>query len=194
MSQKGKDLLRQRPKTTVYEPKPWERAVKESHWAYSAFREYLDLPLGDEKRTVANLARKIGRPYDYMKRIARINDWNGRAAAWDAYLTNLADKARTDEITKMVRRHAAAGARMTEIGEQWLEEVDVAELAPSDAIKLLKTGVDIERKALGLDGAQAGGGSNTLTIKIVEEGSPGVIVDAEYSVIHSLPDGGASDA
>ena len=182
------ELLRpDKLKSPVYVPKPWERQLRETSWAFSMFKHYLSLPESGKRRTVAEAERSSGRTAGSLKKLSRLNNWEARARAWDAECERIISRAKLSEIEEMARRHARIGQAMTDLGGQRIdtlvEELDA--ISPSDAIKMVKEGIAVERRAAGLDGG-GGTGERQITIKIVEESptaSEDGIIEGDFEVL-----------
>lgn len=164
------ELLREAPVTPVYVPLPWERQMRETHYAFSMFKSFLTMPERNLRRTVGGAERENGRRKGSFLRFAKIHRWIERAEEWDRYIEKVASDAKVGEIEKMVRKHARMSAKIADIGmrriEQLEEEMDV--ISPADAISMVKTGITLERKSSGLDGASQGG-NKTINIVLIEE-------------------------
>ena len=127
----------------------YERQPGESARAFAAFQAYRDLPAGT--RSVAKAAKTIGKSPKTLYGWSQQQDWEFRAAAWDAEQDKVGRQARLDAIREANERHV-------QMAQAMLAEVEAA--IPLSASALCKSpnalaiwaqaAIKIERDALGM--------------------------------------------
>src|SRR6266699_531511 len=75
----------------------WERRKGESGKAFAALQEYFSLGL---QRSVAELARKLGKNQSLLHRWSRIHEWPGRAREYDEYRQKVEEDSWTEAALK----------------------------------------------------------------------------------------------
>lgn len=80
--------------------RPWERLPSEGDQPFAYFEVYRKM--GPE-RSVSAVAKQVGRAPATIKRHCRVYKWTGRAAAWDAHVSQAQDAATLDELEKLRR-------------------------------------------------------------------------------------------
>ncbi len=133
--------------------RPWLQRPDESDAAFGAFRCYIEMP-GSE-RGILEVARKYPRNRHLIGRWRKRHGWDARLAAHDAALE--ADW-RAELVKKKLaadKRHLETGEALEGLGRKMLgviaARIDAKtqkDLAPSDAAKVAKTGIDIQRAIL----------------------------------------------
>jgi len=94
---------------------PWERIPGETPREYQKFCAYRDMNTADRPirtRSLPKLAKEIGFSLDHLKKLSAKNNWVERAAAYDAYLEELAREQNEAEILKMRKNHALLASQM----------------------------------------------------------------------------------
>ena len=150
-------------------PEPWERQPHETAKQYHAFCHYRDLP--PSKRSIMEawlehkrlcegkpLTRETVRSRNVISRWAKWsvqNDWQRRVAAWDAELNRRKRLAMIEAAEEAARRQARLAMRLQEIALRRLEQMTPGSIRMADVYKLLELAVDIERKALKMEGEGA---------------------------------------
>jgi hypothetical protein len=143
--------MMKRPAAIEYEAaQPWDRQPGEGGRAFAAFRIYRDL--GPVDRSLALVAQATGKSLTWMKEWSRRNRWVGRAAAWDAENQRLSRAQHTKGLEEMARRQALIGQLAQQRAWQRLTAMtdeDVMAMSPSEAVRLIESGVRIERLSRG---------------------------------------------
>lgn len=131
-------------------PKPYDKLPEESGKAYEAFAAYRDM---GEGRSLNAVSRHLSKSEQLLKRWSSAYRWVARAAAWDAYIDQQAQRkvarAAIDRKAAMLQRHAMAGRALQTFGLRYFQN-DRAPEKGQDAITAVSKGVELERKAEGL--------------------------------------------
>lgn len=149
----------------------WERQKGESSKAYAAFCVYRDLG-PDRSIEKARQTMPKTRPKSWLVCWSTKYNWVARAAAYDDYLDRKKRLEREKAIMDMMERHARLAVAFQQRIAQRLQEVDPAELSPSDMAKWLDTATKLERLSRG---EPTEIGKQEVTLPTVVE----VIADAE---------------
>lgn len=172
---------------------PWEKQPRESRKAYAAFSIYRDM--GPLERSLAKVARQVGRSRGMMERLSVRWQWVFRVEQYDAHEDRLRREALRKEQEEMLRRHAGLAALaiqkvilrlrggkdriITAEGQQ--QEVPVLALHPNemdaqDLARLADVAVKIERLARGLPtehaevtGKVVGADADLIAQRIIED-------------------------
>lgn len=138
---------------------PWDRLPQEGVQAYAHFCYYRDMPYKDKNnitrlqirrgRTLAKLAKELNASYDTEKNRSRKYNWLARAEAYDDYVERNLREENEAEIIKMNRLHANAGRQMAAKALRGLISLNENALSALDMVRMLDTGVKIERLARG---------------------------------------------
>lgn len=153
---------------------PWERKDGESTLAYEAFVIYRELSHEPEgtpkiKRTLSNVARKLGKSQQNVGRWANKWDWQHRAREYDNELQRIELKARKDEIKKMQKMHVQYGLALQKKALQALSRLAEEDMSAKNVLDYLIQGIDIEKKArtegMGIDAP----GSKVGTIPLLDD-------------------------
>lgn len=128
----------------------WEQQPRESEQAYAAFLIFRDLKKGE--RSNPKVAQECAKSLSLIKRWSGDWFWRPRVAAWDEHAQGEADAARIEAIRQMNARHAANGIAMENKAMERLLALDVADLTPEQLIRLMESGIAMERAAMGADG------------------------------------------
>lgn len=112
-------------------------------------REYIR---GDDEVTYKSLSHKPGYPAEgsITNRAAR-EGWTELRAQFRDDVMRAMRQADLDLKTEVRLRQARAGKAMLDVGLRGLVHVDPERLEPIDVARLVKTGADLERKALGME-------------------------------------------
>ena len=138
---------------------PWERLSTEGVQAYAHFCYYRDMPYKDKKnmtrlqisrgRTLVKLAKELGASLDTEKKRSRRYNWTARAEAYDDYVERNLREENEAEIIRMNKLHANAGRQMAAKALRGLLSINENALSARDIVRMLDTGVKIERLARG---------------------------------------------
>jgi hypothetical protein len=142
----------------------WDRREGEGTEAFEAFKLYRDM---GESRTIDRGAEKCRKSVSLLLRWSGEHGWVERVQAYDDHLDKLAQKEFENERKKIARRQAKLGLRMQEIGTEALETYAVDEATLDQIVRLLKTGVDIERTATGSDTLDQPGNTYQMAVLIL---------------------------
>jgi len=125
----------------------WEQRASESGEAYAAFLAYRDQGLG--KRSIRDLSRQLGKSPSLVARWSSDNGWMERAASWDAHLQRVVQAEFEEELRAAVKRQAQmAGVFLNKVVQR-LQQLDPADLTPSQMIQWFDVAARVERTAFG---------------------------------------------
>lgn len=125
---------------------PWDIQPGETAKAYEAFAVYRD---AGASRSLADTGRKLGKNLTTLGEWSSKNGWVERARAWDEHVIALANPRAAEAQAEALARHIQAGKDLQAWGAKVLPASE-ANATPADAIRAVKTGVDIERQGLGI--------------------------------------------
>ena len=167
----------------------WDRQPGETNASWEAFRRYRDMP--SSRRTITALQRMFENEraaaedegdmdnvpsvqYATLNEWANRYNWAIRVAAWDAEIDRVWQEESFAAIKEAAKRHWATSISMQEKGSIALKLIDPADLAasnPQEVRRLIEAGVNMERKALGMDKEEPSKdvGNAILVIQIVEQ-------------------------
>ena len=129
--------------------KIYERIDGEGALEYQAFALFRDL---GPKRTIAEIAREMHQDLANIRKWSLKNDWLIRSLAYDDYLDEIKRKRLERDKLEMAERQANLGRKMQDLADTALDMDGPNAIIPenvSDVVKLVETGVKIERQALG---------------------------------------------
>lgn len=134
----------------------WERQHGEPPKAWAAFVIFRDM---GEERGVTKVRDVAGGLYRHSTLLgwAEKFRWVERARAWDNYVDRRRVAAFLKEQEEMMRRHVRAGRTLQDRGLEYVEEQladpeqRAKEMSPSSALRFIDTGVQLERKGMGVD-------------------------------------------
>jgi hypothetical protein len=127
---------------------PWDRQSHEPQQAYAAFRLFLE---AGRRRRVTKVAETCEKSESLVYRWSSRWSWLIRADAWDRHLDAEYELEMREARREMARRHVKIARAAIAKAAQALLSLDVAELKPADAIRVLDVATRIEREALGGD-------------------------------------------
>src|SRR5690606_14943299 len=129
--------------------KIWDQQSNESTKAFEAFCTYRDMGVG---RSLRKLSKIANLHLSTLGEHSSKNDWQSRAAAWDAHLDQISQHNQAAELRDMKRRQIDLAIRAQQAAAQGLE-LFLAELKknpklickPEGLAKLLDSGCRLER-------------------------------------------------
>ncbi|MER6086811.1 hypothetical protein [Streptomyces bluensis] len=124
----------------------WERQRGESSQAFEAFAAYRDLGAA---RSVAKVARELGKSTTLLFRWSRQYAWVMRATAYDRELDRVFLAEQHQARRDIARRHAKLAQAFLGKAVARLQGLDPRELSPSDLLRYFQVAADIERRAVG---------------------------------------------
>lgn len=145
---------------------PWGPQPGETAMGFQAFATYRDLPPG--KRTIAAVARQIGRDATVLRALSAKFNWVDRAFAFDAWLDKRAVEDLARGRTAMRQDHADAAVMARQKILARLKTLDPNEFSVRDLAAWLELSVKLERQARG-------------------EPDRTVAVSGEINIVESLP-------
>ena len=128
----------------------WERQKDESNKAYHTFCIYRDL---GPDRSLEKTREILGKSAGYtrwMQTWSSKYDWVTRAQAYDDYIEGKKRKKNEKEILEMAERHVKVAKAFLLIIAQALQQIDPAQLSPSDMAKWLEVATKLERLSRGV--------------------------------------------
>jgi hypothetical protein len=151
-------------------PNKWDRRDGEGTEAFEAFKLYRDM---GESRSVIKVGQECDKNRTLIGRWSSEFDWVDRAQAYDDHLDKLVLREKENELKKIARRHARLGVLMQSKGQEALEAFPINEATMDQIVKLLKTGVDIERAATGSDKTDEQGNTYQMAVLILPDDGSG---------------------
>jgi hypothetical protein len=127
----------------------WHQYPHETEDAFEAFATYRDAAIRD--RSLAKVARKLGKSTDLLERWSSANAWRKRVFQYDNEQDRIRLAAHDQAITQMSKRHAQAAQLVFVKVVEYLQALDVAALDPKDVVSLFRTCVMVERQARGAE-------------------------------------------
>ena len=130
---------------------PWERQPEESTEAYAQFLIYRDMP---EKRILADFDRNpdyVAKGYTSRRgrELSSRWSWGYRCYKFDRFMGQ-------QDLEELVRYRREMGERQRTIGRaglakmaKWVDDLNVGDLTPAEAARLLETFAKLEREAAG---------------------------------------------
>jgi len=129
---------------------PWRRQPKESAQNYRAFCLYREM--GPDERTHLKVAKAVGKGGPFIGVLSRRQMWVVRVGAWDDHLEQKKREVEIEVVQRMTERHINLAMGMQAIGGRRIQAIikDLDEgrdpkVSPSDARKLIETGIRLER-------------------------------------------------
>lgn len=135
--------------------KPWNMRRDESAKAYQAFELYRD---DGAERTHERVATACSKSVSLIRQWSARYLWADRCQAFDeAASARAADKAMARHADVRARQ-AATGLAMQEKAMEAIRTHEPVGISAQDAIRMVKVGAELERRALGLDTTDEGEG------------------------------------
>ena len=131
-------------------PEIWERLPSESSKAYAAFCIYRDM---GPKRSIEKVQKKVGKKSGYLRHLYRWSskyNWFERAKAYDDYIEKKKREENEKAILEMAERHVKLAMAFLLKIAQALQQIDPAQLSPSDMAKWLEIATKLERLSRGV--------------------------------------------
>ena len=125
---------------------PWEQQNGEGAKAFEAFCIYRDL---GPSRSLAKVAKRLGKSNTLIERWSAAYDWVNRCNAWDLEQDRVARQQQLDEIKKMRKRHAAVAQKALEKIAEALEMIDTTRMGSAGMASLMETASKLERISRG---------------------------------------------
>jgi len=131
---------------------PWERQPGESSKAFYAFTIYRDLGPKRSLRRAAEI---------YYSGKSKVNlgqieywsykyHWVERVQAWDDYQDRLKREAHLKAVEEMADRHVRLALALQAKAAERLKQLPAEKIGPAQLVRMIRAGVEIERKARGL--------------------------------------------
>lgn len=126
---------------------PWERLSGESAPAFAAFVRYRDL--GPE-RSLAKVARELGKSTTLVERWSARDHWVARVEAWDVEQDRLWRAQQLASRREVGRRQLRIANAMQAQLVTALTRLDLSALSPRDLGYWLEVSTKVQRQALGV--------------------------------------------
>ena len=130
----------------ILEPEPWERQLNETARAWEAFSMYRDM---GASRSIAKVARELGKNKVVLEKWSTEYDWVKRVAAWDAEKDRVARQAQLTDIIEMRQRHAAIAKKMLDTADSALNNIRPDDVSTSEIARLVEIASKLERISRG---------------------------------------------
>jgi hypothetical protein len=126
---------------------PWERLVKESAPAFAAFVRYRDM---GPDRSLARVARELGKSTTIVERWSARDHWVARVAAWEVEQDRLWREQQVASRREVGRRQLRIANAMQAQLVQALSRLDISTLSARDLGYWLEISTKVQRQAIGL--------------------------------------------
>jgi hypothetical protein len=141
------------PRPINTDREPWERQRGESAQAFEAFAKYRDY---GTLRSIAKVAKLLGKSTGLLHRWSSRWQWVERAACWDDELDKKARQEQISSVKAMYRKHARIAEGMLGVATSEINAMleKVRQKAPlglehADLIRLIRVATALERISLG---------------------------------------------
>lgn len=125
---------------------PWERQTGEGPAAWAAFQAFRDLGAG---RSIRQTAEAMGKSAAHLEAYSARNNWQTRAAAWDAELDRIARADNIKVIRTMRKRHAELAEDVLAKAATALKKIPPDKITAADVCRMIEVGSKLERLARG---------------------------------------------
>ena len=140
--------------------KPWDRQPGEGRRAYEAFCIFRDL--GDS-RSIQKVDEKSTKNRTLLFRWSARFNWQRRADAWDASITEAARQQAAAEYTAMLTRQKNIGHMLQNNAAKALQDKKFDKASYHALAELIRLGVEMERSAYELAQGKDAGKTETIT-------------------------------
>ena len=130
----------------ILEPEPWERQLNETSRAWEAFAIYRDM---GASRSIAKVARELGKNKVVLEKWSTEYDWVKRCAAWDVEKDRVARETQIKDIIEMRQRHASIAKKMLDTADHALDNIKPDEVSTNEIARLVEIASKLERIARG---------------------------------------------
>ncbi len=127
--------------------------MRETARHHEAFQIYLEM---GRDRSLSRLHEELLRTYGKPQTLRTVEEWSSKLG-WQARIDQLEREAQVAAQAAFVaerreanRRHAREAVALQQLGLQALAKVDLDDLTPAAATRLVEIGIRIEREARGL--------------------------------------------
>ena len=171
---------------------PWKRQKGETASEYEKFCAYRDMryitPPGSKsipkldltlRRSLAQLSKQVGISRRKLGDLSSEHNWQSRVEAYDAYILDLRREKNEQEILDMQERHATIASEMIKKATRRLLEIQDTDISATDIVRLIDTGVKIERLSRGQSTE-----NQNVTGSIEHDGAVKVQVETEPDLSH----------
>jgi hypothetical protein len=128
----------------------WGQQSNESSSAFGRFVQYRDMGAG---RSLRKLAQELELNPSTLAEISKKHQWQGRVAAFDAYIDKASQHNQIAQVKAMKRRHLALALRAQKLAAKGLKKLIhdldddnfLRKLSPEGLAKILDAGCRLER-------------------------------------------------
>jgi hypothetical protein len=124
----------------------WERQENESAKAYAAFAAYRDMGVN---RSLAKIARRLGKSKALMDRWSAVYHWVARVDAWEAEKDRAAREELTKGVTAMRKRHVDIAEAMLTKAVKSLRRLPPGAMTMRDIATAVEVAAKLERLSRG---------------------------------------------
>lgn len=124
----------------------WVQQPGETQWEFTIWSAYRDSYPG-KKPTLSDIARQLNTTYNVVKKVAQRWSFPVRMQAWMQECDRMTLLQRRQEVLDMNRDHVDMAARLRAKLSNAIDNINPAELKPSDIASLARLAADMERKA-----------------------------------------------
>lgn len=128
-------------------PQPWERLVGESAPAFAAFVRYRD---AGPERSLAKVAKELGKSTTLIERWSARDHWVNRVAAWEVEQDRIWREQQLGHRRDVGRRQLRIANAMQAQLVQALSRIDLSTLNARDLGYWLDVSTKVQRQALGV--------------------------------------------
>ncbi|MCZ7478926.1 hypothetical protein [Micromonospora sp. WMMC273] len=156
---------------------PWDRQPGESHRQYSRFQTFMELGRGRTLKQAAEMLHGLGDKITYrtLMQYAYEYRWSDRAEAHDRDQDRLERERLLVLRREMLARHRKLAAGMLGKAITSLQNLQPAQMTPTDITRFVKLATDLERVALGEPErtvAVTGAGGGPITVDDFSQYTP----------------------
>lgn len=148
--------------------KPWDRQQGEGRRAYEAFCVFRDL---GEGRSIQKVVEKSTKNRALLFRWARQHDWQSRADAWDASITETARKQAAAEYKEMIARQIKIGHMLQANAANSIQKRGLDKASFHSLAEFIRLGVEMERTARDMAQSKDDERGDGVTFTFSREGS-----------------------
>ena len=147
--------------------KMWDRQPGEGRRAYEAFCIFRDMGQG---RSLPKVSQKLAKSLTIVKKWSFTFNWQARADAWDASITEEARRKAAEDKRKMIDRQIQIGQLLQTKAANAVSGRDLDKASFGVLAKFIKLGAALERSARELTEAEAGENRESITFTFSRDG------------------------
>lgn len=132
----------------------WERQENENAKSYAKFCVYRDMAYQDGKKSGKRSLESVSQTFGLKSRrsiemLSSRHNWQSRVEDYDNYVDAKTRKSQEDTIAKMHKDHAIIANQLVIKAAQRLLTIEEKELSPVDVVRMIDTGIKLERLSRG---------------------------------------------